>query len=195
MRLRRSAVGTVTTGAAGSSASVTNTGTSTAAVLNFTIPQGATGPVGSGGSGSTSGISGAAVYHSVYSGNPLYLAYYSASNSTATSSESASPVMPFNVNDSLSSPYAVLTWVPAGCTATKLNVYSDQSSPITVTLRFGSSPTSLSSSSDLTCTTSGSGTSCSSTGSDTVPASGFVDYVIGGASTTPAGVWTALTCN
>ena len=33
-------VGTTTTGAAGTQASVTNSGTSTAAVLNFTIPQG-----------------------------------------------------------------------------------------------------------------------------------------------------------
>lgn len=36
-------VGTVTTGAAGSSATVTNSGTSSAAVLNFTIPKGDTG--------------------------------------------------------------------------------------------------------------------------------------------------------
>lgn len=40
------AVGTTTTGAAGSSASVTNTGTATAPVLNFTIPQGAQGEKG-----------------------------------------------------------------------------------------------------------------------------------------------------
>jgi hypothetical protein len=39
-------VGTTTTGAAGASASVTNSGTTSAAVLNFTIPQGATGPQG-----------------------------------------------------------------------------------------------------------------------------------------------------
>lgn len=39
-------VGTVTTGAAGSSASVVNAGTSSAAVLNFTIPAGATGATG-----------------------------------------------------------------------------------------------------------------------------------------------------
>jgi hypothetical protein len=41
-------VGSVTTGAAGSAASVTNTGTSSAAVLNFTIPKGDTGDSGSG---------------------------------------------------------------------------------------------------------------------------------------------------
>ena len=39
-------IGTVTTGPAGGSASVTNSGTSSAAVLDFTIPQGATGPAG-----------------------------------------------------------------------------------------------------------------------------------------------------
>ena len=59
-------VGTVTTGAAGSQASVTNSGTASAAVLNFTIPQGAagTGGVGSGGGG-TSGIPFARSYHAV----------------------------------------------------------------------------------------------------------------------------------
>lgn len=39
-------VGTTTTGAAGSNASVTNSGTATAPVLNFTIPQGAKGDTG-----------------------------------------------------------------------------------------------------------------------------------------------------
>ena len=39
-------VGTVTTGAPGTSVSVTNTGTSSAAEFNFTIPQGATGAQG-----------------------------------------------------------------------------------------------------------------------------------------------------
>ena len=40
------AVGEVTTGAAGTQAAVTNTGSSSAAVFDFTIPQGATGPQG-----------------------------------------------------------------------------------------------------------------------------------------------------
>ena len=42
-------VGSTTTGAAGSSASVTNSGTSSAAVLNFTIPRGDTGAAGQNG--------------------------------------------------------------------------------------------------------------------------------------------------
>jgi hypothetical protein len=43
-------VGTVTTGNAGTSVSVTNSGTSAAAILNFTIPRGDTGAAGTGGS-------------------------------------------------------------------------------------------------------------------------------------------------
>lgn len=43
-------VGTTTTGAPGTPASVTNSGTATNAILNFTIPQGITGPTGSTGS-------------------------------------------------------------------------------------------------------------------------------------------------
>lgn len=43
-------VGSVTTGAAGTSVSVTNSGTTEAAILNFTIPRGTTGASGTGGS-------------------------------------------------------------------------------------------------------------------------------------------------
>lgn len=43
-------LGTVTTGAAGSSAAITNTGTASAGVFNFTIPTGAQGPQGPAGS-------------------------------------------------------------------------------------------------------------------------------------------------
>ncbi len=41
------AIGTVTTGAAGSSATVTNSGSSSAATFDFSIPRGATGATGS----------------------------------------------------------------------------------------------------------------------------------------------------
>lgn len=46
-------VGTVTTGAAGSSVSINNSGTSSAAILNFTIPRGDTGAAGPAGSAAT----------------------------------------------------------------------------------------------------------------------------------------------
>ena len=52
-------VGTVTTGEEGTQASVTNTGTSNAAVLNFTIPKGATGATGATGPQGEKGETGA----------------------------------------------------------------------------------------------------------------------------------------
>ena len=52
------AVGTTTTGAAGGTASVTNVGTPTSAILNFTIPQGAQGATGSTGATGSQGSAG-----------------------------------------------------------------------------------------------------------------------------------------
>ena len=52
-------IGTVTTGAAGSSATVTNTGTSENAILDFTIPRGATGATGAQGEQGPQGETGA----------------------------------------------------------------------------------------------------------------------------------------
>ena len=54
------AVGTTTTGAAGSNASVTNSGSSSAAVFNFTIPTGAAGPTGATGAAGATGATGSA---------------------------------------------------------------------------------------------------------------------------------------
>lgn len=54
------AVGTTTTGAAGTLASVTNSGTSSAAVFNFTIPTGATGATGATGPTGATGAAGTA---------------------------------------------------------------------------------------------------------------------------------------
>jgi hypothetical protein len=167
------AVGTVTTGAAGTQAAVTNSGTASAAVLNFTIPQGAGGGTGSTGAG-PGGILFASMYHSVAYGN----VYFSVNNQNASATEQA--------------PMAALTWVPVACTATALNVYSMQSNTILVTLRTGA-PGSLADTA-LSCSAS-SGGSCTASGSVSIPAGSFVDFSITGASATPAGVWTALQCN
>lgn len=53
------AIGTVTTGAAGSSAVVTNAGSSSAATFNFTIPRGDVGSTGATGSTGSAGATGA----------------------------------------------------------------------------------------------------------------------------------------
>lgn len=166
-------IGTVTTGAAGSMAAVTNSGTAAAAVLNFTIPQGVAGASGAGGgSGASSGALFGSMYHSVSFNN----IFYSVSNTNAVGSEDAS----------------VLTWVPSGCTATMLNVYSQQMNAITVTLRQGT-PGNMADT--LLSCKAASGGACSVTGSVTVTAGSFVDLEVSGANGTTAAVWTALACN
>ena len=169
------AVGTVTTGAAGTSASVTNSGSAGAAVLNFTIPQGAAGAGGSGGGGGgagTSGIPYAAMYHSV-----SYAAtYYSVNNTNQSANETAS----------------VLTWVPQGCSATRLDVFSQQGATITVTLRVGM-PGAMADSA-LSCSVA-TGKSCTVSGAVGVAAGQFLDIGITHPDSNPVGVWTALSCN
>ncbi len=162
----------MTTGPAGSQAIVTNTGTTGAAVLNFTIPQGAPGTGGAGGGGGTSGIPFASLYHAV-SFNSLF---YSVNNA----------------NSALTEVESVLTWVPAGCTATQLNVFSHQSGAITVTLRQGT-PGSMANTT-LACPVT-SGSACTISGNVTVAPGNFVDFSVSGASGNAAGVWIALMCN
>ncbi len=168
-------VGTVSTGAPGAPATVSNSGTGGAAVLNFTIPQGAAGANGSGGGGGgggTSGIPFASIYHAVSYNYPYY-----AVNSS---------------NSSLMETDAVLTWAPAGCTATQLSVFSRQGNPVTVTLRQGT-PAAMSDTS-LACSAA-SGSSCTASGSIDVQAGHFVDFLVSGANGTAAGVWMVLACN
>lgn len=164
-------VGTVTTGLAGTAATVTNSGTGNAAVLNFTIPQGAAGTSGSGGGGA-SGTSFLSMYHAV----SFNFNFYSVNNPNSSASEGAS----------------VLTWVPAACTATTLTVYSQQSNAITVTLREGAPGSMVDTA--LSCVAA-SGGSCSVTGSVAVAGGSFLDLSVSGPSGTPAGVWTAVSCN
>jgi hypothetical protein len=119
------------------------------------------------------------VYHAV-----SYLSlYYSVNNANSAVSEAGSAT----------TPSAALTWVPAGCTATALNVLSEQTNTIAVTLRSGPAPGSLENT-DLSCQAS-TGVACSASGSVAIAAGSFVDLSISGASSTPAAVWTALACN
>jgi hypothetical protein len=97
-----------------------------------------------------------------------------------------------NANESLTEVTSVLTWVPAGCTATNLSVFSQQSNTILVTLRQGT-PTTMANTTMACLVTSGS--ACTVTGSVAVGAGNFVDLSVSGASGTAAGVWMALGCN
>jgi collagen type VII alpha len=170
-------LGTVTTLAAGSAATVSNSGSAQAAVLNFGIPQGAMGASGSGsgsGSGSSTGTSFGAMYHGVdYTHN-----YFSLVNTNASTNPDAT----------------VSTWVPLGCTASRLDVYSLQSGNITVTLQSGT-PGSMSDTA-LSCQPSATGsTACPSTNTVTVNAGSFLTLHITGASGNTAGVWAAVQCH
>ena len=166
-------VGAVTTLAAGAAATVTNSGTAQAAVLNFGIPQGAAGTGSGSGSGSgTSSGTFAAMYHAV-SSNTLY---YAVNSPTASATETSG---------------SVLAWVPLGCTATELDVYSQQTGAITVTLRAGA-PGALANTT-LACSPATNG-SCTATGAVVIPAGNFIDLEMSAASGTTAGVWTSLQC-
>jgi len=169
-------VGTVSTLAAGAAATVTNSGTGQAAVLNFGIPQGAAGAPGSGsgsGSGSGGGLANlAGMYHAV-----SYSTLYYAVNSPNAAATEASG--------------AALAWVPQGCTATRLDVYSQQSGTITVTLRVGIAGSIADTA--LTCSAATNG-SCTVSGSVVVAAGEFMDFRFDGASSVAGGVWTALQC-
>jgi hypothetical protein len=85
----------------------------------------------------------------------------------------------------------VLAWVPLGCTATQLSVYSQQSNTIKVTLRVGLPGAMADSALECSPATNGS---CTATGSVAIAAGDFIDYEIDSASGTPAAVWTALQC-
>jgi hypothetical protein len=175
------AIGTVTTGAAGTQASVTNGGTASAAILNFTIPQGPAGAPGNG-SGSNSGIQAAGVYHSVQ--NNLNYPYYSVNNPNSSATESGLSAASFSA----------LTWIPSACTASALSVFSEQNGLITITLRVGATPASMTDTA-LVCSSVAKGASCSVTGSVPVSAGSFIDLIVSGADNNPAAVWTALSCN
>jgi flagellar basal body rod protein FlgF len=86
---------------------------------------------------------------------------------------------------------AVLAWVPLGCTATELDVYSQQSGAITVTLRSGT-PGAMANTM-LSCSPATNG-SCTASGAVAIPAGGFIDLAMSAASGTTAGVWTSLQC-
>jgi collagen type VII alpha len=169
------ALGTVTTLAAGGQATVTNTGTAAAAVLNFGIPQGAAGTGGTS-TGDSGGKSFAAMYHAVN----FSTFYYSVNAPTAASSETG----------------AVLAWVPKACSAVRLDVFSQQSNAVTVTLRVGAPGAMVDTLSCVAASVAsgGSGT-CPAVGAVAVAAGSFMDLNIAGASGTTAGVWTSVECD
>lgn len=93
------AVGSTTTLAAGSNATVTNTGTSSAAILNFGVPRGATGAVGSTGATGATGAAATLAIGSVTQTTP-------GSNPTVTNSGTSSAgIINFTFPAGMAAPY------------------------------------------------------------------------------------------
>jgi len=127
-------VGTTTTGASGTSAAVTNSGTSPAAVLNFTIPQGPAGPTGPAGAVGPTGPAGPAGTNAsgvnaitfvmefsnpgANAGTPFYM------SPLAALSPLASSVSPSTGANSVIASTAVSNFsvMPVACTMSALNV-------------------------------------------------------------------------
>jgi hypothetical protein len=112
------------------------------------------------------------MYHEV----SFLTAFYAVNSPTAAASESA----------------AVQAWVPRGCSAVRLDVFSQQANTVTVTLRNGTPSAMVDTA--LSCIAA-SGGSCTTNGAVAVSAGSFLDFSIAGASGTPAGVWTQLECD
>jgi hypothetical protein len=115
------------------------------------------------------------MYHSV----SFTTAFYAVNASTAVGSQSET----------------VLAWVPRGCSAVKLEVFSLQSNAITVTLQNGMPGTMADTTLSCVAVSSGSGGTCPAMGAVAVAAGSFIDLHISNASGTPAGVWTSLECD
>lgn len=91
-------VGSTSTLAAGSAASVTNTGTSSVAVLNFSIPQGASGAMGLTGPPGPAGMNNRGAWNSATAYNPSDSVYDAGSYWLALSANTGSEPTPVNTN-------------------------------------------------------------------------------------------------
>ena len=170
-------IGTTTTGAAGTSANVTNSGTSSAADLNFTIPQGVP---GTGGSSPNAGIAFTTVARRM------------------TTEEYANPVQA--IAGSAPPIDEQFIWVAVSCTITALQVYSKYTEDLEVDLQFNLSGAGGSTgSTGLFCMAPANGNGCTATGSVTVTAGSFLIFHITEVSTgvAPTGtgvIWTSFGC-
>lgn len=171
-------VGSVTTGAAGSSAAVSLTTNGTANTLNFTIPQGATGATGTSGSGGSGSSSGGVVFTATHAlpSNQSGAQFYSVTNSNTFSSENA----------------ALMTLMPASCTVSSLTLYNTGAQGAALYLRAGSSPTGPMTNVAV-CTGIAAGTSTCTFNSQTLGGK-FVDLEAASASGSSY-LYTVFTCN
>jgi hypothetical protein len=158
------AIGSVTTG----TAAVTNSGTSSAAVLNFVLPSGG----GSGGGGV-----GYSSVHTVTGGAGANL-YYSPMADLKGSTES----------------YAVLGYLGQACTVGTVNIYNGAGTNASVDIRTGPAPGSLAMASGVTTCTALAGKTTACPGPGALSAGSFMDLKIVPVTTATTFVWSSFVC-
>lgn len=164
-------IGTVTTGATGTDASVSLTGPSNDLKLNFTIPRGATGASGSGGSGGGAFTT----LHSV-TGGATGASYYNPVVDQKSSLETA----------------AVLALFPA-CTVSSVVFLNTSANAMTVDFRSGASAATMSTVSAQSCAVSANSvTTC--TGPGTLAANSLLEFKIVTSATGTSNVYSSFTC-
>jgi hypothetical protein len=170
-------VGTVNTGVAGSSATVTNAGTSSAAIFNFSIPKGATGATGatgaagatgSNGSQGPTGAAGAQGATGAVSASSFIVSIMNQNGNDAGNGVFASPFGTNSAATSIAFTNGSEGVAPASCTASNLNVgvyvptTNGTALGITTTTLFVGSGTTTPTATTLACS---SGTIAGSAGS------------------------------
>jgi hypothetical protein len=163
-------VGTTTTGLSGSSASVTNTGTGSAAILNFTVPQGPAGAAGPAGPSGPTGPAGATGPAGTSGGGVNSIVYTTELINPGTNAGSTFFLSPLFHNSSVSAASnlsiasateANFSSMPVACTMNALNVginnYSASAADTTtITIYKNQAATSM------TCSVATSGSNSSS---------------------------------
>ncbi len=165
------AVHSTTTGAAGTSASVTNSGTSTAVQLDFVIPQGAAGTGGS--------TSGAGVFTTVHT----------------VAAMNAGPQVYSPLVDSRSSgdAFVVLGYLPSACKLNAVVVYNSSSTDAKFEIHTGVPGNMVTAAGSACIAKAGVSTTC--TGPGTLGSNSFVSFGITSAMPTASYLYTQFSCN
>jgi len=158
-------IGSVTTG----TAAVTNSGTASAAVLNFVLPAGG-GASGGGGVGYSS-------VHTV-TGGILGNVFYSPMADLKATTESS----------------AVLGYLGQACTVSAVEIYNSAATNASVDIRTGSAPGALALASGVTTCTALAGKTTTCPGPGALPAGSFMDLKIVPGTSTTTFVWSSFVC-
>ena len=141
-------VGTVTTGSAGGSVSVLNTGTSTAAVLDFTIPKGVAGNSGATGSIGNTGPTGAAGDNATITIGTITTGQPGSSATVANAGTDTAAQLNFTIPRGVQGAQGTFRWMGAYNAATVYAtndvVYFNGSSYVAIANAVGNTPTDTS---------------------------------------------------